>query len=154
VDVIILEIGSRRCAVELAAVEEVIALGPITPVPSAPEAVVGATNVRGQVCPVLQLERLAGLEDPGGPRASQPLRGHAGLLVTADGYRAVLYAHRIREVVRLQRVVRDAGDAGSPGADGAYAELETELGQVSLLNLEAILNGCAEQLGTAAGALS
>jgi len=143
-DVIIIEIGARRCAVDLAAVEEVIPLGPITPVHSAPAMVVGAMNVRGQVCPVLHLERVEGLECAA-PRL--PRRGQAGLLICADGYHAVLYARRIGEVVRAQ-----SGPATGAAAGPVSARLATELGEMDLLDLDRVLNDCAAQMNAAADA--
>ena len=124
-DVIIVEIGERRFAVDLDLVEEVVPLGPITPVPSAPPVVVGAVNVRGEVCPVLHLERAPGVDCPS---PAQPRRGQAGLLTSAAGYRAVLYTRRLREVARLE-----------PGDQ-----------EVELLDPGALLLDCAAQMSMAA----
>jgi chemotaxis signal transduction protein len=125
-DVIIVEVGERRFAIDLDLVDEVVPLGPITPVPSAPPVVAGAVNVRGEVCPVLHLERAPGVDCPS---PAQPRRGQAGLLTSAAGYRAVLYTRRLREVARLE-----PGDR-----------------EVELLDPGALLLDCAAQMSVAAG---
>ena len=63
-----------RGAVEVRFVEEVIPLGAVTPAPSAPPAVAGAVNVRGQVCAALRLD--VALQRPGRGRPPLP-RGHS-----------------------------------------------------------------------------
>lgn len=126
VDVIIVEVGERRFAIDLDLVDEVVPLGPITPVPSAPPVIAGAVNVRGEVCPVLHLERAPGVDCPS---PAQPRRGQAGLLTSAAGYRAVLYTRRLREVARLE-----------PGDQ-----------EVELLDPGALLLDCAAQMSVAAG---
>ena len=72
-----LDIGSSepaRVAVELARTREVLRLGPMTPVPTAPPSFVGAMNAGGQVLPVIDASLLAfGV-------ASMPSPGESGLL--------------------------------------------------------------------------
>jgi len=52
----------QRYAVSLASVREVIRPGGITPVPGAPEDVLGIVNLRGQIVPVLDGRRRFGLD--------------------------------------------------------------------------------------------
>lgn len=52
----------QRYAVSLASVREVIRCGDITPVPGAPDDVLGIVNLRGQIVPVLDGRRRFGLE--------------------------------------------------------------------------------------------
>ena len=52
----------QRYAVSLARVREVIRPGDITPVPGAPEDVLGIVNLRGQIVPVLDGRRRFGLD--------------------------------------------------------------------------------------------
>jgi chemotaxis signal transduction protein len=158
VDVVLFELGNRRCAVELATVEEVIPLGPITPVPSAPPAIAGAVNVRGQVCPVLRLELVAGGTLPdkaAGPRSSRPsgtLRDKAAgppprqgdpcLLVRAAGSVAVLHVGRIREVVRI-----GGGQLlSSGGTSVVVAVLDTPHGTLQLIDTEQVIRQVAREV--------
>ena len=43
------------CALDAAGVQEVIRIGPVTPVPYAPEAVVGIVNLRGRIVTIIDL---------------------------------------------------------------------------------------------------
>jgi len=52
----------QRYAVSLACVREVIRPGDITPVPGAPDDVLGIVNLRGQIVPVLDGRRRFGLD--------------------------------------------------------------------------------------------
>jgi len=52
----------QRYAVSLASVREVIKPGDITPVPGAPDDVLGIVNLRGQIVPVLDGRRRFGLD--------------------------------------------------------------------------------------------
>ena len=52
----------QRYAVALASVREVIRCGDITPVPGAPDDVLGIVNLRGQIVPVLDGRRRFGLD--------------------------------------------------------------------------------------------
>lgn len=52
----------QRYAVSLASVREVIRPGDITPVPGAPDDVLGIVNLRGQIVPVLDGRRRFGLD--------------------------------------------------------------------------------------------
>jgi purine-binding chemotaxis protein CheW len=55
-DVVVVEVGGRRIAVPTASVREVTTLATLTPVPGAPPAVAGLTQVRGQILPVLDVD--------------------------------------------------------------------------------------------------
>jgi purine-binding chemotaxis protein CheW len=54
--------GGEHYALPVERVLEVGALGEVTPVPSAPPAVIGVRNLRGQIIPVLDLAELFGLD--------------------------------------------------------------------------------------------
>lgn len=50
-------LGDRRYALHLSAVERVVRMVDITPLPEAPSIVLGVVNVRGQVIPVVNVRR-------------------------------------------------------------------------------------------------
>lgn len=145
VDVVLFELGDRRCAVELATVEEVIPLGPVTPVPSAPQAIAGAVNVRGQVCPILRLELVAGTKCGPAPRSSRPppRQGDPCLLVRAAGSVAVLHVGRIREVVRISGSQLLSSGGSSPVV---AAVLDTPHGTLQLIDTEQVIRQVAREL--------
>ena len=63
--VCLLTIGGEVYAVDLRNVREVFEVDAITPVPGMPSALVGVTNVRGAVVPVMDLRRLLGVSSAG-----------------------------------------------------------------------------------------
>ncbi len=63
--VCLLTIGGEVYAVDLRNVREVFEVDVITPVPGMPSALVGVTNVRGAVIPVMDLRRMMGLPTAG-----------------------------------------------------------------------------------------
>jgi len=123
VDAVVFQIGERRCSLELQQVEEVIRLGPITPIPSAAPTVLGAMNLRGQVVAVVDPCMLAfgDAVDEGGAAA------RVGLLVQTRGCRLVLRVDRVEGVVPVP-----------------------ELGS-SVLDLDALLDRLLAQLESFAG---
>ena len=54
-DVLIVDVGERRLAVAVAHVRAISAAGFVTPVPTAPSPVVGVTQLRGQILPVIDI---------------------------------------------------------------------------------------------------
>jgi hypothetical protein len=63
-DVVVVDVGGRRLAVAVAHVRAITAAGFVTPVPTAPLPVLGVTQIRGQILPVVDVA------DP--PRIVQP----------------------------------------------------------------------------------
>ncbi|OAN53712.1 chemotaxis protein [Paramagnetospirillum marisnigri] len=57
-------IGSERYAVPLSRLSEVVPLGAWTPVPGQPQYLLGVTNLRGEIRPVIDLHSLLGLTPP------------------------------------------------------------------------------------------
>jgi len=57
-------IGAEHYGVALADLSEVMPLGNWTPVPGQPQYLLGVTNLRGEIRPVLDLHSLLGLEPP------------------------------------------------------------------------------------------
>ena len=64
IDALCCRIGAERYGVPLADLYEVMPLGNWTPVPGQPQYLLGVTNLRGEIRPVLDLHSLLGLEPP------------------------------------------------------------------------------------------
>ncbi len=121
-DLIVFELQDRRCAVELSAIQEVIPLGPVTPVPTAPGAIVGAVNVHGQVVAVVDLGPLLGLP------AGQPRQGDCGLLASVGIATVVLHVSRVCEVIALElEPAQDRVEVSRP--------IASSLGELCLVHL-------------------
>jgi purine-binding chemotaxis protein CheW len=100
-NVIVFAIGAARYAVELRWVREVVTLGFVTAVPTAPPALGGVCNLHGTILPVLDVAAL--LDLPAGPPARQ---GDGALVIEADGITCGL---RVDQVDHVASLVEDGG---------------------------------------------
>jgi purine-binding chemotaxis protein CheW len=132
-NVIIFTIGATRYALELRWVREVVSLGFITIVPTAPTAVSGVCNLHGTILPVLDVGGL--LDQPIGPPARQ---GDGALVIELDGVLCALRVDQVDHVASLHET------------DGAVMDLS---GRTLTLLDPAKLVRRATELVTAAGAL-
>jgi purine-binding chemotaxis protein CheW len=119
-------LAEEACAIHLRQAREVVTIGALTRVPGAPATLLGVTNVRGSVVPVVDVRPLVGL-----PRGSAGVGGSA--LVLEDGdLRAALLVDRVVGLERFDtaqpppEATRFAGIAcgALPSADGAVTLLD------------------------------
>lgn len=128
-DVAVFELNNTRHAVDLSAVQQVIPISPITPVPAAPPALLGAMNVGGKVLPVVDLALLLV-----GQAITEPLAGDDGLLLRAGGFEAVGVVGRILDV------------CSTPGAEVAQGQLQVGDQQLLLVDAGELLGNVAAQV--------
>src|SRR5688572_32846853 len=99
-NVIVFSIGARgttgRYAVELRWVREVVSLGFITNVPTAPLALSGVCNLHGTILPVLDIAALIG--HPPAPPARQ---GDGALVIETEGLSCALRIDQVDHVASL-----------------------------------------------------
>jgi purine-binding chemotaxis protein CheW len=95
-NVIVFAIGATRYAVELRWVREVVTLGFVTAVPSAPHAVGGVCNLHGTILPVLDVGVL--LDQPPGP---PPRQGDGAIVLEAEGVVCGLRVDQVDHVASL-----------------------------------------------------
>lgn len=95
-NVIVFAIGATRYALELRWVREVVTLGFVTAVPTAPAALGGVVNLHGTILPVLDLAAL--LDQPAGPPARQ---GDGALVLEAEGTVCALRVDQVDHVASL-----------------------------------------------------
>jgi hypothetical protein len=96
-NVIVFALGGVRHAAELRWVREVVTLGFVTEIPTAPPGLTGAFNLRGNLVPVLDTGVLVG-----GKPGVAPRQGDGALLVELDGVAAALRVDKVDEVATLQ----------------------------------------------------
>ena len=96
-NVIVFAVGAARYAVELRWVREVVTLGFVTGVPTAPPALGGVCNLHGAILPVLDL--LALFDQPSGP---PPRQGDGALVLESDGIVCALRVDQIDHVASLE----------------------------------------------------
>ncbi|NVB81300.1 MAG: hypothetical protein HOV81_23085 [Kofleriaceae bacterium] len=135
-NVIVFAIGAARYAVELRWVREVVTLGFVTAVPTAPPALGGVCNLHGTILPVLDVAAL--LDLPAGPPARQ---GDGALVIEADGIICGLRVDQVDHVATLPGL----GD----GTSGAV--VDTAGRPLTLLEPQRLLRRATELVGTAMG---
>ncbi len=89
-------LGQERCAVDVRQARAVVTLGALTRVPGAPATLLGVTNVRGSVVPVVDVRPLLGLQ-------AAPVGVGALAVVLEDGdLRAALVVERVLGIERFE----------------------------------------------------
>jgi hypothetical protein len=114
-NVIVFASGAVRYALELRWVREVVSLGFVTTVPTAPVALGGVCNLHGTILPVIDLGALLG--GALGPPARQ---GDGALVLEMDGVVCALRVDQVEHVVSLY----EAGDGVIDGAGQQVALLD------------------------------
>ena len=95
-NVIVFTLGAVRYALELRWIREVVNLGFVTAVPTAPAALGGVVNLHGSILPVIDVGVLLGNEP--GPPARQ---GDGALVVETDGVTCALRVDQVDHVASL-----------------------------------------------------
>src|SRR5688572_15303568 len=95
-NVIVFAIGQARYAIELRWIREVVTLGFVTAVPTAPPALGGVCNLHGSILPVLDVAAL--LDQPAGPPARQ---GDGALVLELEGMVCGLRVDQVDHVASL-----------------------------------------------------
>jgi purine-binding chemotaxis protein CheW len=151
-------LGSRLCGVAAAFCKQFVELDAVTPVPLAPAYLLGVTQLRGHILPVLDASRLPGLsawappESPEAPAApstagAQPATagGRQALVVTATGLDSALAALAVTEIVGFERPSFAAAAPAAPAAGdvtaGARARPLWRGEEVAVLDVAALLAG-------------
>ncbi len=93
---VLFEVGDALCAIEITDVLEVTRVGKVTRVPHAAPRVVGATNVRGRVIPLIDFRELCEI-------ATEDRADAARLIIVRDGENAVgLIVDRVLQTTTLE----------------------------------------------------
>jgi purine-binding chemotaxis protein CheW len=121
----------ERCAVHVRQVRAVVTLGALTRVPGAPAALLGVTNVRGAVVPVVDVRPLLGL------RAGAVGAGSPAVVLEDGDLRAALVVERVLGIERFDAAL-PSPDA-SPLAALACGAFPSAAGMVTLLDGPTIL---------------
>ncbi len=133
IDVIVFESGERRFAMELRYVQEVCTIGYVTPVPLTPRMIQGATNIRGQMVPVVSLAPFFGAA-----QARAVLPGTPAILVVADETVAAVPVRRVIDVVSVPKSRFEEGGQGSgPLIPGSFRGVA---GSIPLLDIRDALH--------------
>lgn len=117
-DVCAFRVGGHRFAVASAGVAEVLHSAALTPVPLAPEAIVGLLHLRGRIVPVIDVRRRLGL-----PAGAGVATTHLVIRIGDDWYSLL-----VDEVLDVQAIPEDRIERpANPAADavtGVFADTD------------------------------
>jgi purine-binding chemotaxis protein CheW len=96
---VVFKLGPEEYAVPILAVTEVVNTVEITPVPDAPDYILGLINLRGKIVPVLDLDKRFGLAE-----AESLNRQH---ILVAESQQHVLFGFLVDQVTEVLKISKD-----------------------------------------------
>ena len=131
-----LELAGEFYGVEISRIQEIIRMQPITSVPNGPAFVVGLTNLRGRVIPVMDLRARFSLD------VSEPSRRSRIVVAEMGEHTVGLIVDAVSEVLRISPSMVEPPSSLVTSADSAYlrgvAKIDERL--VLLLDLSHVLS--------------
>jgi chemotaxis-related protein WspB len=143
-NVVVFALGTARFAIELRWIREVVSLGFVTAVPTAPAAIAGVFNLHGQILPVLDLPALQG-----GPPSPMARQGDGALVLDAEGGTCALRIDQVDHVASLADVDATTAAAAGPPRAGVLALLADGGRAVPLLDPVHLLRHALELVAAA-----
>ena len=133
--IVVFELGSEHFGVEIARVESIIKMQPITKLPHVSSFVEGVTNLRGKVLPVIDLRNRFGLA------AREVDKNSRIIVVSLDQNKVGMVVDSVSEVLTVPEGAVEAAPAIATSVDTGFvtgiAKLDPRL--VILLDLHRIL---------------
>ncbi|HEY8491248.1 MAG TPA: chemotaxis protein CheW [Dehalococcoidia bacterium] len=135
--VVAFHLGNERYGVEITAIQEIIQVGTVTPIPNAPAYLEGVTNLRGRIIPVVNLRHRLGM-----PPAEHTERTRI-IVVTVDGTPVGLVVDAVSEVMRIPQADIEPPSVlvTLPDDDLVRGIGKTPEGLISLVNLRSLVGG-------------
>jgi purine-binding chemotaxis protein CheW len=138
---VIFELSEEDYGLEIASVESIIKLQPITSVPHAPEFVEGVTNLRGRVLPVIDLRKRFKVRTVEGGNGTERGKEARIIVMTMKGTMMGMIVDAVSEVLRVPEEaiepLPDMSTAINEGFITGVAKLEDRL--VILLDLQKLM---------------
>ena len=133
---VVVSLADEAYGVDIEAVREIIRMEEITQVPNAPEFVEGVINLRGMVCPVLDLRKRLGVD------VSETTNESRIVVVEIDGEQVGLIVDEVTQVLRIgSESVEAASDVIAAGGDDLVeAIVSVDDRMILLMDLRAALS--------------
>ena len=123
--IVIFELSSEFFGVDIAAVQSIIKIQPITKLPHTPEFVEGVTNLRGKVLPVIDLRKRFGVV------AREMDRNSRIIVVSFDQNEVGMIVDEVSEVVTVPTGAVEAAPAIATTVDSTFIKGIAKLGSNS-----------------------
>jgi len=134
--IVVFEVSSEEFGVNIAAVESIIKMQPITHMPQAPAFVEGVTNLRGKLLPVIDLRKQFGLPPKDTDNSSRII------VVSVDQTQVGMIVDGVSEVLTVSDEIVEPAPSIATTVDSAFitgiAKLDGRL--VILLDLDRVLS--------------
>ena len=137
---LIFMLENQRYALPLPAVERVVRMVAITPLPKAPEIILGAVNIQGQVIPVINMRRRFGMQERKIALSDQLVVAHTARRPVA------LVADAVLEVMACPEQSLIAAENITPGIEYVEGVIKLEDGLILIHDLEKFLSLEEEKL--------
>jgi purine-binding chemotaxis protein CheW len=119
---VIFELGSEFFGADIAKVESIIKIQPITQLPHAPSFVEGVTNLRGKVLPVIDLRKRFGLP------AQETDKNSRIIVVSVDQIEVGMIVDEVSEVLTVPEGAVEAAPAIATTVDSSFIKGIAKLG--------------------------
>jgi len=133
---VIFKLGNESFGVQIATVESIIKMQPITHLPQAPEFVEGVINLRGRILPVLDLRKRLGVFQ------TETSKDTRMVVVNIEKATVGMIVDRVDEVLRINEDLVEAPPSITSSVDSRFirgiAKIGSEL--VILLDLMKVLD--------------
>ena len=120
--IVIFELGAEHFGVDIARVESIIKMQPITQLPHTPEFVEGVTNLRGKVLPVIDLRKRFGLA------AQEADKDSRIIVVSIDQMGVGMIVDEVSEVVTVPEGAVEATPVIATSVDSTFIKGIAKLG--------------------------
>jgi purine-binding chemotaxis protein CheW len=120
--IVIFELGSEFFGADIAKVESIIKIQPITQLPHAPSFVEGVTNLRGKVLPVIDLRKRFGLP------AQEYDKNSRIIVVSVDQIEVGMIVDEVSEVLTVPEGAVEAAPAIATTVDSSFIKGIAKLG--------------------------
>ena len=132
-----IEVGGKRAAIPAHAVQSLIVLDGLTPVPRAPAHIMGLTAVRSRVLTVVDPAQLLGM---GQSQAATDTQERHAVIMESGGHG---YAMMVDAILDVTQSLGDLGpvpdDLGKGWARAASSTVETAMGPLLVIDIEELL---------------
>jgi purine-binding chemotaxis protein CheW len=120
--IVIFELGPEFFGVDIATVQSIIKIQPITKLPHTPEFVEGVTNLRGKVLPVIDLRRRFGFV------AEEVEKNNRIIVVSVNQIEVGMIVDEVSEVVTVPEGAVEPAPAIATTVDSAFIKGIAKLG--------------------------
>jgi purine-binding chemotaxis protein CheW len=140
-------VGDYRYALPLSAVKRIVRAVEVTPLPDAPDTILGLINIQGQIIPVVSVRRRLGLPEREVSLTDRLIIGHSSkgtVALLVDAVSGVIEPEG-QEVITAEKILPGAGCAGEVARLAEEIVLVQDLDAFFSFGEEEAFSGAAEQ---------